>query len=313
MRILGHDLLTNKSFLAVVGAIICVIAFGGVVELTDQPFTCTACHEMRPFYNAWKEGPHKNVACMYCHVEPTPPGRILHKFPVVKQLVFHVAGLGRFPLEEMPDIPNSRCTRCHSKLPTVVSGGFRHSLHSKRRCVQCHTEGGHTITVAALEMYDIYSGRPLEERTLARLGSGAANISGHKQVECANCHNMGAMGCSACHISRHQKSVNRGPGCSTCHEPGKSFYFVHPESELCETCHTAPTDHKMAKSRAVRGCQICHRKPGVAWAAYHPGPNEPCESCHRSPSTHTAPTSMRQCPACHRRPGVAWSSIAPLP
>jgi hypothetical protein len=313
MRILNRDVLTSKTVILIVWATVLVVTMACMVELTDRPIFCTSCHEMRPFYNAWKEGPHKNVWCADCHVEPGALGRTLHKFPVIRQLVGHVAGWGYFPSETAPDIPNSRCTRCHSKIPTVVRGGFRHTLHSKRRCIQCHTEGGHVITVAGLEMYDAYSGRSLEERTLARLGGGAANISGHKNVECANCHNMGAMGCASCHISRHKKSVNRGPGCSTCHQPGTSFVFAHPKTDLCETCHLAPNDHKMAKNRAVRGCQICHRKPGVTWAAYHPGPTVPCETCHRSPSTHTAPTSMRHCPACHRRPGVAWSSIAPLP
>lgn len=313
MDILSNESMAKRTIMVIAGVIVFVISFAAFVEFTDRPIMCTACHEMRPFYNAWQEGPHKNVWCMYCHVDPTAPGRVLHKFPVVRQLVGHIAGWGRFPSAAPPDIPNERCTRCHSRIPPVVRGGFRHTLHSKRRCIQCHTEGGHSITVAGLEMYGAYSGRSLEERTLARLGGGAANISGHKQVECANCHNMGAMGCASCHVSRHKQGVNRGPGCSTCHEPGSSFVFAHPRSDLCETCHKAPADHKMAKSRAVRGCQICHRKPGLAWTAYHPGPTKPCESCHRSPSNHTAPNAMRNCTACHQRPGIAWSSVAPLP
>jgi hypothetical protein len=151
-------------------------------------------------------------------------------------------------------------------------------------------------------------GRPLAAKTFARLGGGAANINGHKQVECANCHDMGQMGCSACHASRHQRSVNRGTNCPLCHKPGVSFVFTHPPRDLCEECHEAPSDHKQAQNRSVRGCPGCHRRPEVTWVAYHPGPTKPCESCHRTPSDHNGLAMSRSCVACHKRAGVSWSA-----
>jgi nitrate/TMAO reductase-like tetraheme cytochrome c subunit len=303
-----RDWVNGRTIVAITWAIVAVVTMGCVVELSDRPIFCTSCHEMRPFYNAWKQGPHKDVWCMDCHVEPTVPGRILHKFPVVRQLVGHVAGWGVFPLPTAPEVPDERCTRCHSKLPAKVAGGFRHTVHSKHECVQCHTEGGHSVTIAALKAANAYSGRALPARTLARLGGGAANINGHKQVECANCHNMGAFGCSTCHISRHARSVNRGANCALCHKPGQSFVFTHPAREFCEECHKAPADHKQALNRSVRGCPSCHRQPGVTWVAYHPGPTKPCQSCHRSPVDHTSVAMSRGCPTCHKRAGVSWSS-----
>jgi hypothetical protein len=303
-----RGLISGQAIVVVAWVIVGIVTTGCLVQLTDQPTFCLSCHEMHPFYSAWEQGPHKNVWCMDCHVEPSVPGRVLHKFPVIRQLVGHVAGWGVFPLPTAPDIPNERCTRCHSKIPAKVAGGFRHTLHSKRPCIQCHTEGGHAITVAALKAANAYSGRPLAARTLARLGGGAANINGHKQVECANCHNMGALGCSTCHVSRHQRSVNRGPNCALCHKPGVTFVFTHPSREFCEECHTAPLDHKQAQNRSVRGCPNCHRQPGVTWVAYHPGPTKPCESCHRTPSDHNSVAMSHSCAACHTRAGVSWSA-----
>jgi len=134
-----------------VGMVIGVGAFGvGYSEmpsyLSTDPRNCTNCHVMRPEYDAWAKGAHKNVAtCDDCHL---PHGSIVNKLLVQAQDgVLHGY---KFTTRTYPtnivirqsslDVVNGSCLHCHDTLTAT--------LHVTRgsetiTCTHCHANVGH--------------------------------------------------------------------------------------------------------------------------------------------------------------------------
>ena len=88
-----------------------------LIQWTETADFCGRCHTMSPELAAYEMGPHRDVACAECHVEPGITGWIKAKINGTRQLVDVV--LGTFP-EPIPppdhtDLPSSSdtCKRCH--------------------------------------------------------------------------------------------------------------------------------------------------------------------------------------------------------
>lgn len=115
-------------------ALLLVLAgFGGVsvfsavslIHWTETADFCGRCHTMSPELQAYEAGPHRDVACAECHVEPGIMGWVKAKINGTKQLVDVV--LGTFP-EPIPppdhaDLPASSdtCQKCHDISSTAVT------------------------------------------------------------------------------------------------------------------------------------------------------------------------------------------------
>jgi nitrate/TMAO reductase-like tetraheme cytochrome c subunit len=311
-------IIRNWVLVAIALVIALPLMLGTAFEVTDRPQFCgSACHEMNVFRDAWKAGPHKNLWCSDCHVPRDPVGEAFEKAGSVKENTVHFLGQGDsvFPLPKPPELPdNDRCLSCH-KLPAKTASGFQHAVHiTKLHCAECHADVGHMVTAASLQAHGMKPTGPTEAevnaQTMPRRGGGAANIAGHKQVGCGDCHNMGSMGCRTCHTPRHRNNVNRGADCGRCHQPGSSYKFVHPTKRLCSNCHVPPADHRGAPTA---DCMMCHTRPGVAWTAYHPvmSAAQPGCGCHSLPPDHKMPHT-RDCTICHKRVGLTWASIHSL-
>jgi nitrate/TMAO reductase-like tetraheme cytochrome c subunit len=297
-------------FLAGVLAAVAVPVFAA----TEQPGFCTSCHEMKPFYSAFAAGPHKNVGCVECHVEPGIVARVGHKFVALKEVVSHFTRSPKFPGPRM-DVPDSRCTTCHTKLAKTANG-FDHASHTAAlRCEKCHPAVGHQVTPAALAAEGVLrAGSPLSTSAassdavqLAALGTTAAATSvidpdrtaNHKQVGCMQCHDSITV-CRDCHTAPH---AERGE-CVTCHQADsnpKPFAFVHPDSTACETCH-------QPKHQDRGACTECH-KPGTTWTFTHPAKSQrrDCQTCHPVPATNHA--NRKFCAGCHD-PAVRFAQTA---
>ncbi len=88
-----------------------------LIHWTETADFCGRCHTMSPELQAYEAGPHRDVACAECHVEPGITGWIKAKINGTRQLVEVV--LGTFP-EPIPppdhsDLPASSdtCAKCH--------------------------------------------------------------------------------------------------------------------------------------------------------------------------------------------------------
>lgn len=175
--------------------------------LTDQTSFCgTACHEMKPYYEAYLVGQHHGRAqCINCHVDPGLLARIVHKPYAVKELWSHITGNTGFP-KRTERVPNLRCTSCHSKIPDKVDNlTFSHSEHVEAvegSCMDCHATTGHNVTAEALRANGTLAPGASAVTTIVVIPEGmqGSAIPGHRKVVCQVCHDQKAMECKACHL-----------------------------------------------------------------------------------------------------------------
>lgn len=96
------------------------LTFGASAAIgwTETADFCGRCHEMGPELAAYEAGPHRDVACAECHVEPGVGGWVKAKVNGTKQLVQVITGLYPKPVpppdhSNLPPVTDS-CIRCHS-------------------------------------------------------------------------------------------------------------------------------------------------------------------------------------------------------
>lgn len=301
----------NMLRLAFIGAAVAIVlgaTFVAASFYTDQPDFCRSCHEMRPYYDAWASGSHKDRWCVDCHTTGEYAGRMGHKFVALREVAVHFLGDPTFPLTATPTVPDSRCKSCHSRIVTKKASGFSHEQHAEKgTCQACHAATGHDVSREALAAAGVLGRQmpsPSIATTFVAVGYGRANVAGHVGVTCTKCHDMRNTGCNRCHSLPAGKKHPRSSACNQCHSAGPKWTFAHPAGKLeCQTCHSAPAKHYAAAIRRVDQCSTCHRNPGSSWRFAHPGSSAQCTSCHQAPSRHYG----GQCSSCHRRTGASFA------
>jgi nitrate/TMAO reductase-like tetraheme cytochrome c subunit len=91
---------------------------GALVRWTETADFCGRCHQMGPELAAYEAGPHSEVACAECHVEPGVLGWIEAKVNGTRQLAQVVLGIYPRPVpppdhDNLPS-PSDTCIRCHT-------------------------------------------------------------------------------------------------------------------------------------------------------------------------------------------------------
>ena len=91
---------------------------GALIHWTETADFCGRCHQMGPELAAYEAGPHREVACAECHVEPGVAGWIKAKANGTKQLAQVILGLYPKPVpppdhDNLPS-PTDTCMRCHT-------------------------------------------------------------------------------------------------------------------------------------------------------------------------------------------------------
>lgn len=54
----------------VVSLLVIVILLTISLEVTSTPRFCSVCHNMKPYYESWKQSSHRDVTCTACHFPP---------------------------------------------------------------------------------------------------------------------------------------------------------------------------------------------------------------------------------------------------
>lgn len=262
----------------IISAIVVVVllAITGSLIYTEQSSFCPVCHEMQPYYDAWKVGGHVGRAeCVDCHIDQGFIAHMAHKPSEMVELWDHFFGNSKFP-NYVVDVPNSRCLACHKTVAVKTGSIFSHATHAtKGTCKMCHTQAGHTVSLEALAQAGILKTN-VTTPTVGGLNNPSA-IAGHKKVVCQDCHNQAQMKCSECHQPPHE---NRGE-CSNCHRPGTQFVASHPAGTDCAKCHQPPANH------FGPDCANCHT-PGTPFAS----------ATFNHPATHHNYRSLA-CAKCH--------------
>lgn len=115
------------ALLLVLGGAGLASIFGGVslVMWTETDDFCGRCHSMAPELAAYASGPHRQVTCGECHVEPGIDGWIKAKLNGTRQLAELVLGTYPTPIPP-PDhaaLPSAKdtCMHCHNVERTALA------------------------------------------------------------------------------------------------------------------------------------------------------------------------------------------------
>lgn len=267
--------------LLVIGiAAVLVLGVAGVAAAvyTERPQFCPTCHEMGPYYDAWAVGPHRQTACVDCHVDPGVVNHGLHKFVALQELWHHFTRVNLFPNYGV-ELPDRRCQACHATVKDTLGPKFSHAVHaSKAQCQACHAAVGHSVPLDALKAAGIL--RPDAAGPPTPGGTTPSSAPGHTAVACQRCHDQAKMACTQCHSAPAKHAVG---ACRTCHVPGPKWVFTHPASTACTDCHKAPANHYGP------ACPSCHTV-GVPFkntvfrhrgaTGEHSYRSFPCVKCH---------------------------------
>ncbi len=118
-----HRPSSRRGFFAlmlVVSGFAAAAALGTIsaVGWTETASFCGRCHQMGPELAAYDAGPHRDVACAECHVEPGIGGWIKAKVNGTRQLVEVLTGTFPTPIPppDHSDLPSAEttCLSCHS-------------------------------------------------------------------------------------------------------------------------------------------------------------------------------------------------------
>jgi len=228
-----------------------LVGFLGFAEYTMQPDFCRSCHLMEPYYQAWHQSTHRDVACVECHLEPGLRNTIKGKWRASSQAAKYLTNTyGSKPHAQVRD---KSCLReeCHShrllqgKVKWTVKTlhgrditiNFNHTPHltklrrgKKLRCVSCHSQmvqGQHIVvtldTCFLCHFKGFQHGR--EDQTLGG---------------CRSCHDAPA-GIIRLPTGEfeHQKFIDRGVKCINCHADTLKGNGAVPR-QVCWNCHNQP-------------------------------------------------------------------------
>lgn len=179
---------------------------------------------------------HEKLACLECHQTGDGHGRLTFERPRGCANCHHQASA------------RARCESCHSPeeysaprpmVATVTVAGhpprprpveFRHALHVKNACLECHTT---PVTLAPAP---------------AKAGCS----------DCHEDHHAAGRTCSSCHSIAQPKEAHRTievahQRCDACHA-ATTVARLTPTRSLCSTCHL----EKAKNHYDQKECTVCH-------------------------------------------------------
>lgn len=308
-----------------------LLAFGmvggsaGFAEYSMQPDFCRSCHIMEPYYQAWHQSTHKDVACVKCHFEPGLENTLYGKWQASSQAAKYITNTyGSKPHAEIRD---ASCMRsgCHEKRllqgkvdwtiktqrGTEITIKFDHTPHLTKlrrgkqlRCVSCHSQivqGQHLVvtldTCFLCHFKGLKHGR--DDETLG--GCRACHDAPAKEIQLPT------------GVFMHADYINRGVTCENCHVDVVSGDGSVPK-QFCWTCHNDPKQiaqygetskmHDIHVTKNKVECSGCHVQivhhltAGLASAGgtlagmspHDDADHNSCAQCHEL--SHSGPASL---------------------
>ncbi|HUO09466.1 MAG TPA: NapC/NirT family cytochrome c [Phycisphaerae bacterium] len=238
----------TKWGMLLTAVMVMMIGMAGFAEYSMQPAFCESCHIMQPYYQAWHQSTHKNVACVECHFLPGVGNTLYGKFQASSQAVKYITNTyGSKPHAEIHD---ESCLRsgCHEK--RLLEGKVNWTLQ---------TERGGEVTIH----FDHTPHLTLERRGM--------------HLRCVSCHSQIVQGrhivvttdtCFLCHFKglKHGRDDQTVGTCKGCHDPpSKPIRLV-----------TGEFNHATYTNRGVK-CENCHADSVRGDGSV---PKQVCWNCH---------------------------------
>lgn len=264
----------KKRLLIAIGVlfVLFVVFLFTSVAITERPEFCLTCHNMRPYYKAWRESAHKDVNCLNCHYESDLKSHIRGKIDGLIQVFDQITG--RYSEKMVAKINDTSCLRsgCHVKEKLkdkkIMFKGkveFRHATHWRDfdelgkgvhlRCTTCHmwlTFDKHIAVDENTCLICHFKNVPVEKIT----------------EQCLACHT------EVEHEGEHKDYIEQGLHCNECHTTIKTTN-APVFKQMCYFCHADPekidrvkNDAEKAKNRELlhthhitqnnADCMNCH-------------------------------------------------------
>lgn len=285
----------RRFILAVVVTIVILLAVLTItLEVTSTPKFCNSCHNMKPYYDSWKDSSHKHVTCTDCHFPPGIKNKIKGKFTALSMLVNYFTGIYKRS-KPWAEISDESCMRSGCHETRLLTGNvnykkginFDHAPHLNNlrrgktlRCTSCHSQivqGSHiSVTENTCFLCHFKSSadsRPIND-CLNCHTPPVANKQADKPELIAYDHTMvlsRKIDCRKCH-----GDMEVGDGtvpklrCSNCHadqekikhySDGDLMHKNHITDHKieCEQCHTEIQHKSVSRSESVKpDCNACH-------------------------------------------------------
>lgn len=105
--------------------------------ISEKPFFCQTCHEIKPYYEAWKYSPHQDTSCLSCHSKEGSFSKLEARYRGLKNLYKH---LREKEFRFKTNISEETCFSCHSKDKKFCT------YTERKDCLTCHKKVGHPIS-----------------------------------------------------------------------------------------------------------------------------------------------------------------------
>jgi nitrate/TMAO reductase-like tetraheme cytochrome c subunit len=270
-----------KRNLAILLVLFLGVAFAGVEYTGTSRFCGTTCHIMATYHVSWKNGTHKDVACVDCHIPPGATSYIHAKLNGFGQVVDD--WLNRTSTKPSASVSDFACLR---------SG--------------CHVVGD----LGEVEK----EGRPYKFDHAKHLDLTYKGL----EVHCTTCHShvqgdthfeVNTNACVACHLIGKPPAATTMPATTIASADAAataSGAVNDPHVSLLATGIVGepdPLSGKLAKAN----CDACHNAPAnpIQYEGLTIEHSEflrfgsQCNACHRNATARPPPMEDAQCLDCH--------------
>jgi len=123
-----------------------------VYSHTSEPEFCSSCHFIAPYVASWKNQPHREVKCLFCHENRGFLGKIDSKSRGTNYVYMTITNQYSSFITEGKIFPQN-CVACHigdnKKYPQAKILDSTHIDYMKqnRSCPECHQNPGHEINI----------------------------------------------------------------------------------------------------------------------------------------------------------------------
>jgi hypothetical protein len=277
-------------------ALICFfVIVAAAYKVSEQPFFCGICHNMKVYVDSWKASKHRTVACIACHYKPGFMNHLKGKWKDGQlSLVYFITGKG--PTKPHAEIDDASCLQsgCHAKsdlkkdivFKNVVFNHSRHLEQMKRqkqlRCTTCHSQivqGAH-ITVTDVECFICHFYKTKDQKEY---------ITG-----CTSCHfeAKGDIKINDSFDFNHKLYISRNIKCDECHRnvitgdghiQENSCLKCHNRREILEARYTPEFLHRNHVTGHKIECFECHSeiKHKIVPLHYTGRETGVCAECHK--------------------------------
>ena len=147
-----------KMLLIITGIVLgSYLLFMGLYFPTSEPSFCASCHEIKSYVQTWRQLPHHDVKCLYCHEFRGFVGKLHSKSRGLNYV--YQQWTGQYTIITTAQVFEQNCIACHLgdywNYPKTKHLDEKHYnfIKQDKPCIQCHREIGHKVNIFSIEKF----------------------------------------------------------------------------------------------------------------------------------------------------------------